>query len=267
MPLEPIRLHAHNPGPYTGAGNITYLLVGAGGAATLIDAGQGREPHLRDLAAALDEHRAWLARVLVTHAHSDHIEGAAPLAAAYPDARFMKRLWPGRDDRFPAPWVGIDDGQAIDVDGEQLVAIHTPGHAPDHLVFWHEASRTAFVGDLALLGGTVMIPSRGGDLIEYLASIERLRALRPVRLLPAHGEPIDDAERFLARTVQRRLAREQHVLQALVAGHDTVQAIAESIYDGLDPAIMPAAHETVRAHLEKLRREGRAAEHDGRWTA
>jgi hypothetical protein len=55
------------------------------------------------------------------------------------------------------------------------------------------------------------------------------------------------------------------VIAALAAGCSTVPAIADSIYDGLDSALMPAARENVRAHLEKLKAEGRAAEHDDGW--
>jgi hypothetical protein len=55
------------------------------------------------------------------------------------------------------------------------------------------------------------------------------------------------------------------VLAALAAGRDTVEAIAESIYDGLAPALMPAAHETVRAHLAKLQKEQRASAEGARW--
>ena len=60
--------------------------------------------------------------------------------------------------------------------------------------------------------------------------------------------------------------RERQVVAALQAGHATVQAIAESIYDGLDPSLMAAARENVRAHLDKLKAEGRAIDEAGRWT-
>ena len=65
-----------------------------------------------------------------------------------------------------------------DVGDTAVVAIHTPGHAPDHLCFWHAESRTLFGGDLAVQGNTVWIPtSLQGDLTDYLASIERVLAL------------------------------------------------------------------------------------------
>ena len=100
--------------------------------------------------------------------------------------------------------------------------------------------------------------SRGGDLGQYLASLERLLALEPRRLLPAHGPVIDDPRAVLTQLSRASPQREQQVLDALRAGHATVEAIAESIYDGLAPALMPAARENVRAHLEKLRTDGAA---------
>jgi len=107
--------------------------------------------------------------------------------------------------------------------------------------------------------------SRGGNLAQYLASLRRLEALNPARLLSAHGPPIDDPRQVLAAYIAHRLDREQQVIAALAAGHSTVQAIAESIYDGLSPALMPAARENVRAHLEKLQNEGRASRADDKW--
>ena len=83
--------------------------------------------------------------------------------------------------------------------------------------------------------------------------------------LPGHGPAIDDPQTILSGYLEHRRQRERQVLDALRAGHATVQAIAESIYDGLAPALMPAARENVRAHLEKLKTEGRAAHVNERW--
>lgn len=264
--MEPLLLRTNNPGPLTGDGNNTYLLIGDAGTAALIDAGQGEAAHLATLCDALTRRGATLGPVLVTHAHADHASGARALHDAHPDATFHKWPWPAEDARFPVPWQPMRHGDRLSVDGEWLVAIHTPGHSPDHLSVWHEASRTAFVGDLVVAIGSVAIhASRGGDLVEYLASLEHLRALAPARLLPAHGAPIDDPEIVLTRSIAHRLAREEQVLQRLTRGGATVEGIVESIYDGLRPALLPAAHDTVRAHLEKLRREGRASADGSRW--
>src|SRR5204863_1154226 len=132
-----------------------------------------------------------------------------------------------------------------------------PGHSPDHMAFWHEATRTVFSGDLVNRDTSVMIhASRGGNLGEYMASLERLLALEPHVLLPAHGSQIDDPRAVLTGYLEHRRMREGQVKAALQRGLATVQAIAESIYDGLDPALTPAARENVRAHLQKLEQDG-----------
>jgi glyoxylase-like metal-dependent hydrolase (beta-lactamase superfamily II) len=250
----------------TGAGNNTYLLAADGATAALVDAGVGNPRHLADLGQALEQRHAWLETVLVTHAHKDHASGAELIASAHARAVFAKRPWPEEDGQFAVPWIAIDDGHVVAAGREPLVVLHTPGHSPDHVAFWHESSRTAFTGDLVIAGGSVMIhSSRGGDLVQYLASLERLLALDPRVLLPAHGPQVDDPRGLLTAYLDHRRLRERQVVEALGAGRGTVQAIAESIYHGLDPALMPAARENVRAHLEKLRAEGLAHNDHDRW--
>jgi len=262
----PIPLRARNPGPMTGAGNNTYLLVGRSGSATLIDAGVGAPGHLADLGRALAARGARLETVLVTHAHPDHAAGAVLIAAAHPAAAFAKLPWPAQDCLYPVEWRALEDGELVGFGDEALTVLHTPGHSPDHVVFWHEPTRTALTGDLVVRGSSLMINwSQGGDLSQYLASLERLLALDPAVLLPAHGPSIDAPRALLLGYLEHRRLRERQVLEALDAGHATVQAIGESIYHGLVTALMPAALENVRAHLEKLKTDGRISDEDGQW--
>jgi glyoxylase-like metal-dependent hydrolase (beta-lactamase superfamily II) len=250
----------------TGAGNNTYLLVGGSGSAALIDAGVGALEHLSDLDAALVARGADLDTVYVTHAHPDHAGGAAPLAAAHPKAAFAKRPWPDHDGLYPVAWRALHDGDTVDAGDDVLTVLHTPGHSPDHLVFWHQPTRTMMTGDMVVLGSSVMIDwSHGGDLSQYLASLERLLALEPAVLLPAHGPRIDQPRALLLGYLRHRRLRERQVLDALQAGHVSVQAVGESIYHGLAPALMPAALENVRAHLEKLKADGLVTEESGQW--
>jgi glyoxylase-like metal-dependent hydrolase (beta-lactamase superfamily II) len=262
--INPIRIDAHNPSPMTGAGNATYLLVGDEGEATLVDAGVGKGEHLAALASHLQRLHARLVRVVVTHSHPDHMSGAAHLAAAYPDARFLKS--PGPDDDPAVTWETIGDGDVLVIGGATWTVLHTPGHAPDHIALWRAPSATLISGDLVVAGSSVAILfSKGGDLSAYLETLGQLRRLAPVRLLPAHGPAIDDPDAVLKKCIDHRLLRERQVVAALADGFDTVSSIADSIYHGLAPALLPAARDTVHAHLEKLSRERRVSTDGDRW--
>src|SRR2546425_7909916 len=129
--LNPIPVHAFNPGPFTGAGNVTWLIPGS--RPVLIDAGTGEARHLDALESALGAMR--LATVLVTHAHVDHASGAPAIAERMPDARFAKMPWPERDAGYAVAWHSLADGDRIEAGDTTVMAVHTPGHAPDHLCF------------------------------------------------------------------------------------------------------------------------------------
>ena len=246
----------------TGDGNTTWLI--AGHVPTLIDAGTGEPQHLEALERALGGAR--LAQVLVTHSHIDHASGATAIAERMPHVRFLKMLWPEQDAAWRVHWHPLTDGEVVAVGDSTLAAIHTPGHSPDHLCFWHQESRQLFCGDLAWKGSTVVIPpSHGGDVAAYLASLERVLRLGPQTMLPAHGPVIDRPMELLREYIEHRAMREQQVLAALGSGLTTPDEMVARIYPALAAALVPVARESVLAHLVKLEREGRAA-HDGeRW--
>jgi glyoxylase-like metal-dependent hydrolase (beta-lactamase superfamily II) len=246
----------------TGAGNWTYFLPGRHPA--LIDAGTGLPAHLR---AIVDARAAGPGHVLVTHAHGDHASGAAAIAERWPETAFSKYPWPGRDERYPVPWRPLADGDSVRAGDDELRVVHTPGHAPDHVAFWHEATRTLLSGDLITPGTTVVIlASHGGSLLQYLDSLRRVQTLAPARLLPAHGAAIDDPAKLIEHYLAHRLMREDQIVAALGAGLGTVEAIVDHIYVGLSAPLVPMARESVLAHLLKLQDEGRAAQHEGDWS-
>jgi glyoxylase-like metal-dependent hydrolase (beta-lactamase superfamily II) len=266
--MTPRLLHAANPGPMTGEGNWTYLIGDRN--PVLIDAGVGQASHLDAIAAAA---ATGPSAVLVTHAHSDHVSGAPAIKSRWPGARFMKFPWPSRTGhREPGTnaaalgWAWLQDGSIVDTDEGPLTVLHTPGHAPDHLTFWHAESRTLFVGDMLVQGGTVVIPaSHGGSLADYLQSLDRMLRLNPARALPAHGPAIDDPAAIIHKYIAHRADREQQVLGALPAAGIGVDAIAAKIYPALDAALVPMARESVLAHLHKLESDGRARRDGDRW--
>lgn len=181
-----------------------------------------------------------------------------------PATRLSKMPWPGRDRGLS--WRPIGDGDVITTGEGPLDVIHTPGHAPDHLCLWHADSRTIFVGDMLVQGGTVMIPaSHGGSLAEYLRSLDRLLALEPRRALPAHGPAIDDPAALIRSYVEHRARRERQVIEALEAGATGIDDFLARIYPDLAAALEPMARETVLAHLMKLEGEGRVRRAEARW--
>ena len=261
--MKALPIFAFNPGPITGDGNWTWFL--AGRIPTLIDAGTGEPRHVDAISEALARTR--LAQVLVTHAHVDHASGAPALQERFGVTRFAKMPWPERDAKWPVDWSPLADGDRIQAGDTELVAIHTPGHAPDHLCFWHEESRTLFCGDLAIKGTSVWIPARlGGNLAAYLASLRRIIELKPDRMLPAHGSTIDDPVRVLREYVEHRLEREAQVIAAVREGAGTPEAVVARVYRGLKESLVPLALESVTAHLLKLQQEGRAQMHANAWT-
>ncbi len=259
--MNPVSLHADNPGPFTGDGNWTYLI--RGDAPVLIDGGVGKPAHLDAIAAAAP---GGPAHVLVTHVHSDHVSGAPAIRTRWPSARFSKRPWPGRDTQFGVPWHELADGDRVPTPEGDLEVLHTPGHSPDHLAFWHAGSRTLFVGDLLVLGTTVFIPaSDGGSLADYLRSLRRLLELGPRRAWPAHGPVIDDPGALIRHYLDHRHQRELQVLAALESGPSTAEQITATIYAGLTRALTPMARESMLAHLIKLEDDGRVRKDGQQW--
>jgi glyoxylase-like metal-dependent hydrolase (beta-lactamase superfamily II) len=248
-----ILLPAGNPSAWTGpTGNNTFLVPGA--VPTLVDAGVGHPDHLDAVARALNGAR--LALLLITHGHADHVQGVPAIVRRWPDVR-VRQFGSG-----PQP---LADNERVDAGDSALTVLHTPGHAPDHCCF--AAGRDVLCGDLVRMGGTVMIPAtRGGNLREYLASLGRVHALDPERLLPAHGPIIERPRALIDEYVRHRAGRERQILDVLSAGPASTAAIVSRVYAGLSPALVPAATESTLAHLFKLQEEGRIVEHAGVWT-
>lgn len=248
------RLTAPNPGVMTGPGTNTYL-VGSGDIA-VVDPGPDDPGHLGAVEAAVDAAGGRIRWVLVTHTHPDHAPGA-PVLAARTGATLVGY---GQRPGF-VPDICAGDGWRLEAPSFSLEALHTPGHASDHLCWLVEGSRILLSGDHVMGGVTVVIAPPDGNMVEYLASLRRLLALDPPleAIAPGHGRLLETPASVVAAVVAHREAREAVVFAALdAAGTATVDELVGRVYRDVDAALYPVARLSLWAHLEKLVADGRA---------
>lgn len=258
------RVVAPNPGPFTGAGTSTWV-VGRDGLA-VIDPGPDDEGHISAILAVAAGRP--ITHILATHAHRDHVAaiprlkrltGAVVLAMPRSEddpirARAVEFSPSGADFvDFAVPIdIGLEGSETFEAGDVMFEAVHTPGHAPDHVCFALKGSRVLFSGDHVMGWSTSVIAPPEGSMGHYLASLERLAARPEVVYLPGHGGPVEDGPRTARAYLLHRQMRERAVLEALRRGATTARAIAETVYEGIDPAIWGAAVLSVQAHLEHL---------------
>ena len=255
-----------NPGPFTGPGTNTYL-VGRGRRPLILDTGAGVAVYPDLLARGLEEMcgSQELEKIVVTHAHGDHLGGVKQIRPRFGDLEVLKMPWPGRDDLAGAPITALHDGDQVSGEGATLRAVFTPGHAPDHLCYYLEEERAIFTGDVVLGAGTTVIPDDSGDLGQYMDSLRRLLQLDPELIYPAHGPVIRNAREKIGEYIAHRELREQQVLEVLGGGPHQVMAIVKQIYTDVPEFLHNAAASSVRSHLRKLRKEGAVVEEDNHW--
>ncbi|MDQ2728168.1 MAG: MBL fold metallo-hydrolase [Actinomycetota bacterium] len=259
------RLVAPNPGIMTGPGTNTYL-VGEDRVA-VVDPGPDDDAHLDTILAVAGDRLGW---VVVTHTHVDHSPLSARLAAATgAQVLGFGPAPPGTDrhhldahDLAFAPDRRLGDGDRLTTPEATLTAVHTPGHASNHLCFELAGTGLLFSGDHVMAGSTVVIAPPDGDMAAYLNALERVRDLRPRRIAPGHGMMIDDPGAVLDSYLTHRRSREVQVLAGLRragAAGVTPADLVGMLYTDVPIALHPVARYSVWAHLRKLGDEGRAA--------
>jgi glyoxylase-like metal-dependent hydrolase (beta-lactamase superfamily II) len=262
------RIVCHNPSSMTGPGTNTYL-VGIDEIA-VIDPGPDDPGHLDAIAGCGGDRIRW---ILLTHTHVDHAPGAQGLKARTGADIIAFGTAEGFGDVDDLELDGtLGDGDVIEATEYHLSVLHTPGHASNHLCFLLPEERTLFTGDHIMQGSTVVIAPPDGDMAAYLASLDRLKRLRPPlrNIAPGHGHVIDDPRAVIDEYITHRLEREAQVIDLLRArGQSGITDLVEDIYADVPAELHSWARLSVWAHLRKLAADGLARGDglDDVWTA
>lgn len=248
---------APNPGVMTGPGTNTYI-VGTS-PTVVIDPAVDDDAYI-DLIVEL---AAEPSAILVTHRHSDHVGGIRALVdRMHVEVRAFGNTQAGGVDVVP-----LADGDEITVGGATLSALHTPGHASDHLCFLLESAATLFAGDNIMGEGTAVIAPPDGNMRDYMTSLERLSVLPIDRIFPGHFRPLDGGTAVIDGYIAHRRQREERIVAATSNGPVTLDEIVAVAYADTPATLHPIARYSAQAHLDMLEGEGRVIRVDDRWEA
>lgn len=237
----------------TGPGTNTYLFGDQ--EIAVLDPGPALARHVDNIVARAPGVIRW---ILVTHTHPDHSPGVR-LLAEQTDAEVLGMPAPeGRhQDQTFKPNRMLVDGETLETDEFCLTAVHTPGHASNHVCYLHDAHKMLFTGDHIIDGSTVVIDPPDGNMLQYIHSLRRCKALDVKALAPGHGDVIHDPARAIDWIVDHRLQREAKVLAAMRA-HPGLSAreLVPHVYKDVDPGLYGWAERSLLAHMEKIEEEG-----------
>ena len=255
--LSPLvrRITAGNSSVFTGPGTNTYL-VGKE-EITVIDPGPAMPEHIENIAKACGDD---IKQILVTHTHPDHSPGAKLLhqRTAAPVMGMYALHKQTQDKTFKANKV-LEDGDEIREIEYTLKAIHTPGHASNHLCYLLEEEKMIFTGDHIMEGSTVVIGPPDGNMKHYIDSLEKLKQFDISLIAPGHGNLMKDPKSVVDWIVSHRMFREKKVIDALTEfSKADLDQLVEKVYDDVDKRLHGIARASLLAHLNKLIEEDKA---------
>jgi glyoxylase-like metal-dependent hydrolase (beta-lactamase superfamily II) len=254
------RIVANNPGPMTYFGTNTYLIETPDG---LVVLDPGPEGHPEHVEAIMRHTGGQIAFIAVSHTHHDHV-GAVPAL----------------QDATGAPTVGFRNSAIDSFDPDiklehqdqfaGMRALHTPGHASDHLCFARtgaDGDRILFSADHVMSWSTSIVSPPGGDMRDYFASLNLLLSRDDDAYLPGHGPLLREPRTLVQEMLTHRMIREQSIARKLTDGSFDTYTIMDTLYSQLNPRLRRAAERNVLAHLLKMEAEGKVLREGPLWRA
>ncbi len=237
------RVLADNSSFMTGPGTNTYLIGHE--EIAVIDPGPYDRRHIHAIIDAVDssDRIKW---ILTSHDHPDHSPGVTLLQKETNASLYS----------FNSQ--GFKHQKRIQTDEFSLQAIHTPGHASNHLCFLLENENLLFSGDHIMQGSTVVIIPPSGHMKSYLDALSALKDYKIDRIAPGHGYIIEDPIAEIDDIIDHRLERETKVLSALkeAGGRAHIEDILPTVYDDVPFFKHAIAAYSLEAHLIKLEEDG-----------
>jgi glyoxylase-like metal-dependent hydrolase (beta-lactamase superfamily II) len=270
--LEPgiARVLAHNPSAFTYYGTQTYLI--GNDELAVIDPGPDLPEHVDALERAIGGRR--VAAIMCTHTHRDHSPASRPLADRTGAAIIgcaplaLETVGPRADASFDgdyAPDRVLEHGETLEIDGNPVTVVATPGHTSNHLCFGYQGA--LLTGDHVMGWSTTVVVPPDGDMAAYMASLDNLRHREDRIYYPAHGPPVTSPRQYVRHLIGHRMQREKQILRLLGGQPRDIPDIVANAYPGLDPRLTAAAGGSVFAHLLDLQRRGLVEQQDDRWKA
>lgn len=262
LPVMPgiSRIVAANPGPMTYFGTNTYLIDTPEGIVVLDPGPEGHPEHVAAILAATGPN---IALILISHTHHDHV-GAVPAlqeATGVPTVGFHV----SGSDTFEAD-IKLADGDTV----AGMTALHTPGHASDHLCFAlpaRDGTAVLFSADHVMSWSTSVVSPPGGDMADYFASLRLLLERTDDVYLPGHGPPLPEPRNLVSEMLTHRMMREHAIQAALSKGAAGTYKLMDTLYSQVHPRLRRAAERNVLAHLMKLESEGKVIREGELWRA
>lgn len=262
------RLTAPNPGAMTGPGTNSYLVGDVHSGYIVIDPGPADSAHIQRLWRATADVQGTgghIRMIVCTHSHPDHAPAARPLQALCANKPPIWGLPSAPTARAGSQFVPdqvLAQGQVLQLQGagytHSLQAVHTPGHAANHVCLVLLEDGLLFSGDHVLGGSTTVIDPPDGDMSDYLDSLDALSRACTAHsigyILPAHGYVLGPAPQVIAQLKAHRLAREARVLAAMRQRPDgSLQDWVVLAYTDTPQRLWPLAQRSLLAHVQRIR--------------